>query len=62
MSSSVADRRSPLVLLPGQPAPRFYDCVVEALPSAFAAAVRTATSFAPDAFAHEFDQVKKTRL
>jgi len=30
MSSSLANRRSPLGLFPGQPTPRPYDCVVEA--------------------------------
>lgn len=33
MSSSAADRRSPLGLFPGQPTPRLYGCVVEALRS-----------------------------
>ena len=31
MNNSVADRRSPLGLFPGQPAPRLYDRVVEVL-------------------------------
>jgi integrase len=31
MSNSAANRRSPLGLFPGQPAPRLYDCVVGAL-------------------------------
>jgi hypothetical protein len=31
MSKSMADRRSPLGLFPGQPMPRLYDCVVEVL-------------------------------
>ena len=33
MNNSVADRRSPLELLPGQPTPRLYDRVVEVLRS-----------------------------
>ena len=31
MSNAAANRRPPLVLFPGQPTPRPYDCVVEAL-------------------------------
>ncbi|MBI3281991.1 MAG: phage integrase N-terminal SAM-like domain-containing protein [Acidobacteria bacterium] len=31
MNDFAADRRSPLGLFPGQPRPRLYDCVVEAL-------------------------------
>lgn len=31
MSSSTRNRRSPLGLFPGQPTPRLYDCMVEAL-------------------------------
>ena len=33
MKNSVADVRSPLGLFLGQPTPRLYDCVVEALRS-----------------------------
>jgi hypothetical protein len=35
MSSSAADRRTPLGLFPGQLAPRLYDCVGEALRSRY---------------------------
>ncbi len=31
MSNSAGNRRSPLTLFPGQPTPRLYHCVVEAL-------------------------------
>jgi hypothetical protein len=33
MTNSAADRRSPLGLFSGQPKPRLYDCVLEALRS-----------------------------
>ena len=33
MNQLTSDRRAPLGLCPGQPTPRLYDCVLEALPS-----------------------------